>query len=203
HRLDGELVARERRQRFDEDEDVRVAGGGLVGRRFGDGLEGWHGGDASDGVERSHLSAGRPSGETRLGATGSRAPYTPSATRSPDHERTRTTGTPHQEPLCGRPRQVPRVVRRVRLGRVGRADRSGREVGKARPSDLRSRGRSESEQGPRPLRHRTSAAFWVRYRELPAEVRKVADKNFRLLKRDPRHPSLRFKRIEKLWSARV
>jgi len=43
----------------------------------------------------------------------------------------------------------------------------------------------------------------VRYRELPAEVRKVADKNFRLLKRDPRHPSLRFKRIEKLWSARV
>ncbi|WP_425509656.1 hypothetical protein [Usitatibacter palustris] len=34
-------------------------------------------------------------------------------------------------------------------------------------------------------------------------MRTVADKNFQLLKADPRHPSLHFKRLGKLWSARV
>ena len=38
---------------------------------------------------------------------------------------------------------------------------------------------------------------------LPAEVRELADKNFELLKENPRHPSLQLKRIEELWSARV
>lgn len=34
-------------------------------------------------------------------------------------------------------------------------------------------------------------------------VRQLADKNFALLKTDPRHRSLHFKRIGPLWSARV
>jgi hypothetical protein len=34
-------------------------------------------------------------------------------------------------------------------------------------------------------------------------VRELADKNYRLLKTDPRHPSLHFKRIGAVWSARV
>lgn len=38
---------------------------------------------------------------------------------------------------------------------------------------------------------------------MPAEVRALADKNFKLLKADPRHPSLHFKRIGDFWSVRV
>jgi hypothetical protein len=38
---------------------------------------------------------------------------------------------------------------------------------------------------------------------LPIEIRKLADKNFQLLKNDAAHPSLQFKKVGKLWSARV
>jgi hypothetical protein len=38
---------------------------------------------------------------------------------------------------------------------------------------------------------------------LPADVRALADKNFALFKADPRHPSLHFKRIGRVWSVRV
>jgi hypothetical protein len=38
---------------------------------------------------------------------------------------------------------------------------------------------------------------------LPGEIRKLADKNFKLLKENPSHPSLQFKKIGELWSARV
>jgi len=41
------------------------------------------------------------------------------------------------------------------------------------------------------------------YQALPIEIRELADKNFALLKSDPRHPSLHFKKLGKLWSARV
>jgi hypothetical protein len=34
-------------------------------------------------------------------------------------------------------------------------------------------------------------------------VREIADKNFQLLKSDPKHPSLHLKRIEKVWPLRV
>ncbi|WP_436815073.1 ParE family toxin-like protein [Neorhizobium sp. DT-125] len=34
-------------------------------------------------------------------------------------------------------------------------------------------------------------------------MQRLADENFELLKRDPKHPSLRFKRIGRFWSARV
>ena len=39
-----------------------------------------------------------------------------------------------------------------------------------------------------------SSAFWRVYRQLPANVRALADKNFALLKQDPKHPSLHFNR---------
>lgn len=45
--------------------------------------------------------------------------------------------------------------------------------------------------------------FWVWYQALPAEVRELADRSFALLKSDPRHPSLHFKRPGELWSVRV
>jgi hypothetical protein len=53
------------------------------------------------------------------------------------------------------------------------------------------------------LKHFASPSFWSHYRELPDDARRLADKNFELLKRDPRHPSLRLKRVGVFWSARV
>jgi hypothetical protein len=53
------------------------------------------------------------------------------------------------------------------------------------------------------LKHYASPRFWALYHALPQEVRGLADKNLALLKSDTRHPSLHFKRIGKLWSARV
>lgn len=40
--------------------------------------------------------------------------------------------------------------------------------------------------------HTATARFWVLYDALPKGVRETADKNFQLLKADPRHPSLHF-----------
>ena len=54
------------------------------------------------------------------------------------------------------------------------------------------------------MRHYATASFWKSYEAMPVQVRALADKNFDLLKSDPDHPSLRFKRVRgELWSARV
>ena len=53
------------------------------------------------------------------------------------------------------------------------------------------------------MRHFASPEFWSRYRQLPEGVRKLADKNFALLKANPRHSSIRLKKVGTLWSARV
>jgi hypothetical protein len=57
------------------------------------------------------------------------------------------------------------------------------------------------------MMHRTYKRFWGYYGELPAEVQRLADKNYALLKADPMHPSLHFKKIKlrgrELWSVRV
>ena len=53
------------------------------------------------------------------------------------------------------------------------------------------------------MRHFTSPAFWKCYHNLPKETQALADKAFALLKENPGHPSLRFERKGKGWSARV
>jgi hypothetical protein len=53
------------------------------------------------------------------------------------------------------------------------------------------------------LRHSASARFWALYEALPAEIRATADKNYALLKSDPRHPSLHFKKVGSVFSVRV
>lgn len=45
------------------------------------------------------------------------------------------------------------------------------------------------------VRHFTSPRFWQLYEVLPSNVRELADKNYALLKTDPSHPSLRFKKV--------
>jgi hypothetical protein len=53
------------------------------------------------------------------------------------------------------------------------------------------------------MRHFASPAFWEAYDKLPEQVRALADKNYALLKTNPRHPSLQFKKIGRFWSVRV
>jgi mRNA-degrading endonuclease RelE of RelBE toxin-antitoxin system len=53
------------------------------------------------------------------------------------------------------------------------------------------------------MRHFASPSFWELYEKLPAAIQELADKNFELLKADPKHPSLHLKKAGKYWSARV
>jgi hypothetical protein len=51
---------------------------------------------------------------------------------------------------------------------------------------------------------RGTSEFWRLYRGLPAEVRMLAQKNYRLWSANAYHPSLHFKSVGKLdWSVRV
>jgi hypothetical protein len=53
------------------------------------------------------------------------------------------------------------------------------------------------------VKHFASPKFWSAYEALPLPVRRLADANYALLKRDPRHPSLQFKKVGRYWSVRV
>ena len=51
--------------------------------------------------------------------------------------------------------------------------------------------------------HYAAPSFWRAYHDLPEQVRGLADKQFQLLKTNPQHPSLHFKRVGRFHSARV
>lgn len=53
------------------------------------------------------------------------------------------------------------------------------------------------------IKHFASPSFWTCYKKLPANVQKLADKNFEVLKTNPKHPSLHFKKAGKYCSVRV
>ncbi len=53
------------------------------------------------------------------------------------------------------------------------------------------------------MKHRKNRRFQRAYDALPASVRSQADKSFALLKQNPSHPSLRFKKVGRFWSARA
>lgn len=53
------------------------------------------------------------------------------------------------------------------------------------------------------MKHFASTDFWDSYRRLPESIQNIADKNFALLKENPRHSSLRLKKIGSFWSARI
>jgi hypothetical protein len=53
------------------------------------------------------------------------------------------------------------------------------------------------------MKHYASPSFWEKYDELPDVIQKLADKNYDLLKADPKHPSLRLKKVGKYISVRV
>lgn len=53
------------------------------------------------------------------------------------------------------------------------------------------------------MKHFASPRFWEAYDKLPLQIRKLADKNFEILKSHPENPNLRLKKVGVFWSARV
>lgn len=54
------------------------------------------------------------------------------------------------------------------------------------------------------MTHKAQKQFWRKYDGLPETIQEQADKQFRLLKDNHRHPSLHFKPVGSiLWSVRV
>lgn len=53
------------------------------------------------------------------------------------------------------------------------------------------------------MKHRATAKFWQFKANLPQEIQKLADGNYELLKANPRHPSLHFKKVGRNWSVRI
>ena len=53
------------------------------------------------------------------------------------------------------------------------------------------------------MNHFALGEFWERYERLPKPVRRRADRNYELLKTNPSHPSLHFKRAGRYWAVRV
>jgi hypothetical protein len=53
------------------------------------------------------------------------------------------------------------------------------------------------------LSHRASKRFWRNFDQLSPEIQQLARENYELLKENPHHPSLRFKRVGRYWSVRI
>ena len=51
--------------------------------------------------------------------------------------------------------------------------------------------------------HRATKRFWTHFTSLSDSAQDLARKNFALLERNPRHPSLRLKKVGKFWSVRI
>lgn len=53
------------------------------------------------------------------------------------------------------------------------------------------------------MTHKANPRFWSYYEKLPEHIQKLADSNYQLLKEDPYHPSLHFKKVDNYWSIRI
>ena len=53
------------------------------------------------------------------------------------------------------------------------------------------------------MKSSTTPDFWTSYRKLPAEIKSRALTAYRLWRTNPRHPSLRFKKVGELWTIRI
>lgn len=53
------------------------------------------------------------------------------------------------------------------------------------------------------MNHFTSPKYWKYYSKLSNKVQKLSDKSFQLLKQNPKHPSLHFKKIKEYWTVRI
>ena len=53
------------------------------------------------------------------------------------------------------------------------------------------------------MNHFANPSFWSAYELLPPSVQRLADRNYEILKINPKHPSLHFKKIGRYWSVRI
>ena len=53
------------------------------------------------------------------------------------------------------------------------------------------------------MRSRATRAFWSAFQKLPDSVQKTSGKQYRLWLHDPNHPSVKFKKVQLYWSARI
>jgi Txe/YoeB family toxin of Txe-Axe toxin-antitoxin module len=53
------------------------------------------------------------------------------------------------------------------------------------------------------MRSRATRAFWAAFQKLPESVQKTSGKQYRLWIQDPNHPSVKFKKVQLYWSARI
>ncbi len=53
------------------------------------------------------------------------------------------------------------------------------------------------------MKHFAVSRFWQGYEHLSPDTQKQADKQFPLLKANPRHPSLHLRKVGRYWPARV
>ena len=53
------------------------------------------------------------------------------------------------------------------------------------------------------MNHHANPRFWRHYELLPGNIKRLADESYDLLKQNPRHPSLHFKKVGRFWSARI
>ncbi|GAB4300986.1 MAG: hypothetical protein Fur0025_40940 [Oscillatoriaceae cyanobacterium] len=51
--------------------------------------------------------------------------------------------------------------------------------------------------------HYTNRKLWSYYAQLPEDVQQLANNSYELLKINPNHPSLHFKKVNQYWSVRV
>jgi hypothetical protein len=48
------------------------------------------------------------------------------------------------------------------------------------------------------VKHKTTARFWNRFYALPLPIQEIARRSYEILKENPRHPSLRFKNVQRV-----
>lgn len=53
------------------------------------------------------------------------------------------------------------------------------------------------------MNSRASTRFWRLYHQLPLQIQRLADKNYRLWLANHSHPSLHFKKVKNYWVVRV
>ncbi len=53
------------------------------------------------------------------------------------------------------------------------------------------------------MNHHTAPEFWDAFERLPLEIQALARSNYEILKLNPRHPSLHFKKVGGQWSVRI
>ena len=53
------------------------------------------------------------------------------------------------------------------------------------------------------MEHILDDDFWESCAQLPPNIQRRVPQKFQLLQQNPRHPSLRFKRVGNLWSMRI